>query len=134
MRIFFLNDDNSYEINNHFKNLYNSIVDIFENNSNNSNNLNNSNDKIDSIELCKTMKDRKFMEYFLDKGLKILEKVRYKTISNHNTKCIVRAVFDILFKYIFDTECKIYYYCCDKNKFIKLEFEILNDIMWKIND
>jgi len=80
------------------------------------------NDTIDDLE------DVKFSELFKEWMIAILETIRYKTSFKHTDNCIVRAVFDILFKYIF--EFGIPPLCCTSNDFKKLEFNILTDFSW----
>lgn len=78
------------------------------------------------------MKNEDFKIFFIELGLETLEKIRYASVSKHTNKCIIRAVFDILFKFCVDEEFKVPYLCCDTDKFKELEFDILGDLQYKI--
>ena len=69
---------------------------------------------------------------FINLCMKFMEKIRYITIIKHTEECIIRATFDILFKYTFDFEYQIPFSCCNTEEFKKLQFDILNDCRWKI--
>jgi len=83
----------------------------------------------DSIE---QLEDKKFTTYFINWTVEFGEKIRYITVNKHTHKCIIRAIFDIIFKYAFDINYIISYSCCNTHLFRKLEFDILTDCSWKI--
>jgi hypothetical protein len=95
----------------------------------------------DLMIMIKQLKDHEFKQIFLEWELEILEKVRYASvkytseshndnISFHTDKCVIRAVFDILFKYCFDFEYKVPHLCCNNTRFKIMQFEILRDLRW----
>lgn len=141
MRIYFLNQDNLQVLEALFKDLYINTINIFKKNlelykdklTKEEEDQNFAKFMIEDIEvILEQMK--KVEEMYIKWGLEILEKVRYVTVSKHTDKCIVRAVFDILFKYCFDFEYKISHLCCNNSRFKILQFEILRDLRWKIRD
>jgi len=80
------------------------------------------------------LENEEFMNYFIDWNIKLLEQIRFITIIKHTEECIIRATFDIIFKYAFDFEYQISFSCCTTDEFKKLQFNILNDCLWKIRD
>jgi hypothetical protein len=78
------------------------------------------------------MEDEDFVSFFIDWILDFSGKIRKITINNHTEDCIIRAVFDIIFKYAFDINYKISHVCSNISSFKKLQFEILRDCKWKI--
>lgn len=144
MRIYFSNDNNLQILNDYFKTLYTISIDKFEEglklykqNYEQQNEQNEKNYQLVLInELKETLeifKDHEFETYFLKLGSETIEKIRYASISNHSDKCIIRAIFDILFKYIIDFEFKIAGLCCDNKSFKILQIQILRDLQWKID-
>lgn len=145
MKIYFLEDNNSQELNNQFKNLYiNTIckfeerIEIYKKNA--LEQVNNHSEHSIYIILIKELedtnkdlKDPKFEKFFLNLGTETFEKIRYNSVSKHTDKCVIRAVFDILFKYCLDLELKIPHLCCDNTSFKLLQLEILRDMRYKIS-
>jgi hypothetical protein len=87
------------------------------------------------IDLCyfyEHLKSKEFRELYDNVCMRILEKTRSSTKGKHSDECVVRAVVDIFMKFFMDHEYIIKHKCCDCPKFVKLEFEILKDISWKI--
>lgn len=143
MRIYFLNDDNLQEINENFNDLYINTIKTFDHilekyrvEIKNTTDLNEERIlKISINELVDTIDQLKYKDFeiFYVKQVMInLEKIRYASVTGHSNKCIIRAVFDLLFKYYIDFEYKIPYLCCNNTRFKKLQFEILRDLRWKI--
>ncbi len=135
MRIYFLTN-NLQDLNNLFKNLYINTVEKFEERLEIYKNDALEPDCVILInELEDTLKDLNnpiFKKFFLDLGTEIFEQIRYASVSNHTDKCIIRAIFDIIFKYCIDFEFKIPHLCCNNNKFKLLQLEILRDLRYKI--
>jgi predicted nuclease of predicted toxin-antitoxin system len=137
MKIYFLDDNNLQELNAHFKSLYITTVNKFEEQ------LEIYKKKVDKNkykvlinELEETLiilKDSDFEDFFSTMGLETLEKIRYASVSKHTDQCIIRAVFDILFKYCLDFEYKVSHLCCTNRMFKTLQIEILRDLRWKIS-
>jgi len=147
MKIYFLEDNNSHDLNNKFKSLYiNTIEKITENIEiykkkalEQINDHSDHSDHSDYVILIKeledtnkNLKDPKFEKFFLKLGTETLEKIRYNSVSKHTNKCVIRAVFDILFKYCIDLELKIPYSCCNNTSFKLLQLEILRDMRYRI--
>lgn len=76
--------------------------------------------------------DDKFRDFFSKEFVTTIEKVRHETVKDHSEKCVIRCVFDILFKYYIDFDVGISYYCCNGKEYISLQKEILSDLSWKI--
>ena len=139
MRIYFLEDTNLQVLNDHFKSLYIITIDKFKERLEVYKKrylLNNDSDYTILIneleETLDILNDSSFEFFFLGLGTEILEKVRYASVSKHTDKCVIRAVFDIIFKYCVDFEFKISHLCCDNTTFKLLQIEILRDLRWKI--
>lgn len=146
MRIYFSDNDNLQILNNHFEILYITTVTKFEErlklyklekgSEKGSEKLSDKEYVIlinELEETLKTLNDNDFKTFFLDLGTETLEKIRYISVSKHTDKCTIRAVFDILFKYLIDFEFKVSYSCCDSAAFKSLQIEILKDLRWRIN-
>jgi hypothetical protein len=138
MRIYFLNNDNLQILNDHFKNLYITTIDRFEFKLDKYKEQETNNDlKILINELIYTLdilRNPLFENFFNKWEIEILGKVRFASVSDHTDQCIIRAIFDILFKYSIDFEYKIPYLCCNNTRFKTLQFEILRDLRWKIRN
>lgn len=148
-KIYFLDDNNIHDLEEHFKKLYNTSVSKFEERlaiyENElievTNYITYDQEKESRIkilinelkETIATLNDKMFKVFFLKLGTETLEKIRYASVSKHSEKCAIRAVFDILFKYIIDFEFKITHLCCDNNAFKILQIDILRDLRWKIS-
>ncbi len=141
MRIYFLDVNNLQELNNYFKNLYINTISTFEKNiiknkmaiepnKNDRDNLILINELVDTVN---NLKDPVFEKYFLSLGTKTLEQIRYASVLKHTDNCVLRATFDILFKYCLDLEFKISHLCCDNTSFKTLQLEILRDLRYKIS-
>jgi len=133
------NDKNDVQKLNEFKNLYITTITRFEERIELYNKMldkDKNKDIKDSLyEIEGTLKDLKnptFENFFIDLGNETLEQIRYASVAKHTDKCIIRAVFDILFKYCFDTDFKISHLCCDNYSFKSLQLEILHDLRYKI--
>ncbi len=140
MRIYFLDGNNVQELNDCFKTLYITIIAKFEDKINVYNKkvleLNKDTDYGILINELKDtlfdLKDPNFENFFLNLGTETLEQIRYASVSKHTDKCIIRAVFDILFKYCIDIEFKVTQLCCNNKDFKSLQLEILRDLRYKI--
>jgi hypothetical protein len=144
MKIYFLEDNNLQELNNQFKSLYINTISKFEERieiykkdalEQIDKDLKYSDYLILIKELedtIKDLRDPKFEKFFLKLGTETLEQIRYASVSKHTDKCVIRAVFDILFKYCIDIELKIPYLCCNNTSFKLLQLEILRDMRYKI--
>jgi hypothetical protein len=137
MRIYFLGNDNLQTLNELFKSLYITSIITFEENLKlyKFKTCNNKEDNVLIFELIETLailKDPVFESFFFKLGSETLEKIRNVTVIKHTDKCIIRAVFDILFKYTIDFEYNITHLCCDNAIFKSLQIEILRDLQWKI--
>ncbi len=78
------------------------------------------------------MEEKMFEKIFIGWSIEFCEQIRYINIIKHSNHCVLKAVFDIIFKYTFDIEYRISYDCCDTSLFKKLQFELLKDCRWKI--
>lgn len=137
MRIYFTNSENTADFNTYFKTIYLNTLDKFEEKYEyyqNKKELNKEDIfcKNEVKETIDILKNKEFELYFLKLGHNILDKIRYKTVSEHSNYCVIRAVFDILFKFVIDFEYKLFFLCCNSDDFKLLEFEILRDLRWKI--
>ncbi len=146
MRIYFLSNDNSLILKKYFISIYNLTICTFERS------IIKYRKKIVLYELvydnsgvikwkillneliCTTdqLKDLSFKKFYINWGMELFKKIRYDSVSSHTDECIIRAVFDIMFKYSIDFEYNISNLCCNNLKFKTLQFEILRDLRWKL--
>ena len=146
MRIYFLTEDNSADLETMFNDLYISTLGMFEKKLDFYQSKEITEQITESIEeqtfnkimveeftsILHELRNDKFKKTYIKWELEILEKIRYASVSTHTDKCIARAVFDILFKFCFDFEYKIFHLCCNNTRFKTLQFEILRDLRWKL--
>lgn len=86
----------------------------------------------DLKDVLKHFENEDFMNFFINWNLKILEKIRYITIIEHSNECVIRATFDIIFKFALILIIKFLILVVTQMIFKKLQFDILNDCNWKI--
>ncbi len=76
------------------------------------------------------LEDPQFIEFLFKKVFHILLEIKYETTKGHQLDCILTAVFNIVCKYSID--CFFIENDIECPDYSKLEFDILDDISWKI--
>lgn len=82
-------------------------------------------------EITEILEDPMFAEYLLKKVYEILQKIKYTSSIGHTINCIITATFNIVCKHAIDYYIE-YIDIDDCIRYSTLEFDILNDISWKI--
>jgi len=133
MRVFFVTNDNAETINDYVEDIYDVTINTFEKAKcgvyDTEEDLQVFKEIETMIEMMKNVETRKFYNNLI---LGALKNIRYVNVSKHLDKCVVRGVFDIIFKYCFDFEYRIVHLCCNTISFKTMQYEILNDLRWKI--
>lgn len=77
------------------------------------------------------LRDTEFMDYFINWTMKVMSKIFLKSTIGHTIDCIVRATFDLVFRYAIDIDCvpvNLGNSKCDD--LVKLQFSIFSDNLW----
>ena len=90
----------------------------------------------------KQLKSVKFMDFFVDWIMHVMSKITLKTSKTHTTNCIVRATFDLVFRYAIDLDVQAFRLeqrneqgskCSETcSEFMELQIDIFKDNHWKL--
>lgn len=89
---------------------------------------------IDLKNAYKILKDQKFMDFFTIWVFEVMSKITIKTTKSHTNLCIIRATFDLVFKYAIDLEVRATRLenddCPD---YLQLQCNIFKDNHWNLH-
>jgi hypothetical protein len=123
MPVFIVNADTRERFVEHLRSIYEKTLSIHSKEKDRSVDIKNFHD---------TLLSKEFNDTYVAVCMNILEKIRTSTAGSHSEECITRAVVDIFIKFVIDSDYVIMHSCCNTSDYVKLEFDILKDVSWKI--